>query len=526
MELLLIGAGASIISGILPSAIQTVSKYFKVKKKDSSNLKTQKSFEDIEQIRIIEDQLLLSIEQCLNESNYVFKEIVQDYDLKQLISPAKYIFTQNYNKDMNTSVKNKIEEIINNYHFEKIAHFNILLLGDNPINNNSLIKSMTELYNLKNEPRINSEKCEESEKFISYKGKDLWLMDYKEKDNKQINIEKIKQLIDEETYDNKQDKFIHCIWYFLKEEQLLKSDEENIKKLIEYFGNILPIIVLFKENFYSSDDSEDIIEEIKKQINEGVGEDKEIDIFKLSSDNDSTIILKKEDRNNFGIKGEIKNLVNISKKRVEISLNSSRFYSYILTNIYKNENNKIYSKIKISIEERTNFFLSGNTINNMHLLNKQIINKIIKKLLNIQKIDSKAKKMIKDLFIDFEKFLLNKCKNHFVNAFGNCNYNEILKFIQNLDEKEEKDDLEIEKEILKFLKKPNVDKKNDKKDKVANETQLIDKIDIVYKNIVIKHSSYFIDSKLIEELIKLLNESFSNQIKDFNTIIKNKLKNA
>ena len=276
---------------------------------------------------------------------------------------------------MDTIIKNRIRENITNYHFENNTRINILFLGVSNNNKNSLISSIVDLFDLKEESPI---KSEENEKCVSYNGKDLRLLNYKEKE---INIENIKQLIEKELYNINQNNFINCIWYLLKVDQIEKKEKENIVKLIEYFDDILPIIVIFKQNFYSSDDI-DPKEEIANQINVNLIQTKKINIFELESDNDSTIILQKN-RDNIlsNMKIKAKELVNFSKSKIQSSLRSPCFYSYILKNINKNENNKIFSEIKKIIEERVNCFLPCNKIQNMHLLNIQIIRIIIKKII-------------------------------------------------------------------------------------------------------------------------------------------------
>ena len=508
--------GVSILTGILPSAIKAVSIYYQSKKKDENNINTIQSLQGKEETEKIEDYLLSSIEKILIESNFISKEIDQNYDdLREFPFFAKYIYSIN---QMDTIIKNRIGEIITNYHFENITHCNILFLGVSNNNKNSLISSIVDLYDLKEESPI---KSEENEKCVSYTKKDLRLLNYIEKE---INIENIKQLIEEESYNNNQNNFIHCIWYLLKGEQIEKKEKENIAKLIEYFDDILPIIVIFKQNFYSSDDIE-AKEEIANQINEKFIKTKKINIFELESDNDSTLVLQKNNDNiKSNMKISAKELVNFSKSIIELSLRSPRFYSYILKNIYKNENNKIFSEIKKIIEERVNCFLPGNKIQNMHLLNKQIIRIIIKKLYNIEKIDATGKQLVYNLFQRLENFILTKSKDYFDKAFGNCDYYELFNFIQNLGNKDNRDDIDVDNEIAKFTKKKSSDKKNDKKNKISKENEeLEDKIKTLFIDIIVKRSSYYLDCKIAEELIKILNESFSSKINDFNEDIRNKL---
>ena len=82
--------GVSILTGILPSAIKAVSIYYQSKKKDENNINTIKKLEGKEETEIIEDYLLSSIEKELIESNFISKEMDQNYDdLRELPFFAK-----------------------------------------------------------------------------------------------------------------------------------------------------------------------------------------------------------------------------------------------------------------------------------------------------------------------------------------------------------------------------------------------------------------------------------------------------
>ena len=86
----LLETGVSILTGILPSAIKAVSIYYQSKKKDENNINTIKKLEGKEETEIIEDYLLSSIEKELIESNFISKEMDQNYDdLRELPFFAK-----------------------------------------------------------------------------------------------------------------------------------------------------------------------------------------------------------------------------------------------------------------------------------------------------------------------------------------------------------------------------------------------------------------------------------------------------
>ena len=476
-------AGVSIVGGIIPSIIKASSSYYQSMKKDKEYINTIKNLQGKEETEKIGNRILSSIEPILIESDFISKEIDKNYNLRELPFFVKYIYKIN---EMELRIKNRIGEIIKNYNFENVEHFNILFLGDNNDSKNSLINSISpiiELYDLKEE-----KKSEENEKCVSNNGKDLRLLDYKEKE---INIENIKKLIEEESYNNNQNNFIHCIWYLLEDGEI--EEKKNIAKLVEYFDDILPIIVII--------DNIKVKEELENQIKE---KPKNFYIFLLKSD-------KKEDNIKENMKTNVEELVDISKRKIQSALKSPCFYTYILKNINKNENNKLFSEIKKIIEERVNCFLSGNKIKNIHLLNHQIIKIIIKKLLNIKKIDLTAKRILNNLFQKFENIVLTEAQYYFDKAFGNCNYDELFKFIEPLENKDNQDDIDVYKE---FAILTNI---------FSNNVELKSKLKILFIDIVVKSSSYYIDCKITEEIIKSLNESFNSKIKDFSEDIKNKL---
>ena len=117
--------------------------------------------------------------------------------------------------------------------------------------------------------------------------------------------------------------------------------------------------------------------------------------------------------------------------------------------------------------------------------------------------------MVNDLFQKLENYILTKSKDYFDKAFGNCDYYQLFNFIQNLGNKDNRDGINEVNEIAKFMKK--------------KSSELEDKIKYLFIDIVVKSSSYYINCKIAEELIKILNESFSCKINDFTEDIRNKL---
>ena len=73
--------------------------------------------------------------------------------------------------------------------------------------------------------------------------------------------------------------------------------------------------------------------------------------------------------------------------------------------------------------------------------------------------------------------------------------------------------------MILLLNEKNKKNKSKNGERKGVEEELDTKVKTVYEDNIIKNSSLFIDNKILEELSKLLIESFNRQINDFNDII-------
>ena len=226
----------------------------------------------------------------------------------------------------------------------------------------------------------------------------------------------------------------------------------------------------------------------------------------------------------------IKQLMDLSLQKIILAVNSACFYSFKnkLKNDNKNEINKNNSELKNLITERINGFQPRNKISNIGQLNKQIVNKIILKLLNPKDINKEVKDSISLLFKKYQEFIFNECNKHFPEFIGNCSSELFINYKndkeKNSDEDNE-DEINIKKQInlnMNLLLNEQNKKSSNKSKKVERkgvEDELITKVKFLYQDHIIKNASLFIDNKINEELSKLMIESFNTQINDFNEII-------
>jgi hypothetical protein len=293
-----------------------------------------------------------------------------------------------------------------------------------------------------------------------------------------------------------------------------------------YDDDTLPIIIVYTEA-YNEDDVESVSEEIKNVLREKLSKNKEINICQVIAKNKEI----KMGKDVFVIeKMGIKQLMDLSLQKIILAVNSACFYSFKnkLKNDNKNEINKNNSELKNLITERINGFQPRNKISNIGQLNKQIVNKIILKLLNPKDINKEVKDSISLLFKKYQEFIFNECNKHFPEFIGNCSSELFINYKndkeKNSDEDNE-DEINIKKQInlnMNLLLNEQNKKSSNKSKKVERkgvEDELITKVKFLYQDHIIKNASLFIDNKINEELSKLMIESFNTQINDFNEII-------
>ena len=520
----------SLVNELISSASKTIGSYFKDKKNDTKYIQIIKKIE--EDKKAFEKELLTFAESKLAQNSFIYDELLNKYNLELLFSSTKIIFEK---LNVDKMIKIQIEEKIKNYKFsENFNHFNILILGRAGIGKSTLINSILELEGLEAAKTGIGKAITygEPKGYISNKKKGLRLWDSQGIDKEKYHISKavesVKNLINEASINNEPDKFIHCIWYCVTGDRFEESERESLIELMKiYDDDTLPIIIVYTEA-YNEEDVESVSEEIKKVLKEKINKIKEINICQVVAKNKEIKI----GGNNFVIeKMGIKQLMDISLKKIILAVNSACFYSFKnkLKNDYKNEMNKKNIDLNNLINERINGFQPRNKISNLGQLNKQIINKIINELIKPKEIIKEVKDSVSLLLKKYKDFILEECNKHFPTFIGNCSSELFINYKKENKEKNNEEDNEEEQNIKKqinlnmnlLINEQN--RKNNNKNKKAErkgvEDEIIIKVKTLYQDYVIKNSSRYIDNKLNEELSKLMIDSFNIQINDFNETI-------
>ena len=525
--------GGSLLNDILVTASKTMISYFKDKKDDSKCQIIIKQLE--ENKKEFEKQLLSYTENKISTSSYISDNILSKYNQDLLLSTTKSIFEK---QKMESTIKNKIEENINNYKFiENLHHFNILILGRAGIGKSTLVNSILELDGTPGAAKTGVGKAITQGEPIGYvsntkKGLRLWDSQGIDKEKYHISkaVESVKKLINEASINNDPDKFIHCIWYCVTGERFEESERESLIELMKiYDDDTLPIIIVYTEA-YNEEDADAVSDEIRNVLKEKINKDKEVNIYQVVAKNKEI----KMGQKNFVIeKSGIKELMDISLKKIILAVNSACFYSF--KNKLKKDNedeiNKISSDLKSMIENRTNNFETGNKISNISQLNNQIVNNIIKKLFSTKEIVKEVKSEIISFLKKYQEFILNECYNSLPDFLGKCSAELIMNYKKEKDEDDNGDELNIKNQISlnmmnQILDKQKKNEKNKKNERNGYEDDLMVRLQTIFQDYVIKKASFYIDNKIKEEISKLIIESYNSQINDFNDIIQNIVKES
>jgi len=525
--------GGSLLNDILVTASKTMISYFKDKKDDSKCQIIIKQLE--ENKKEFEKQLLSYTENKISTSSYISDNILSKYNQDLLLSTTKSIFEK---QKMESTIKNKIEENINNYKFiENLHHFNILILGRAGIGKSTLVNSILELDGTPGAAKTGVGKAitqGEPTGYVSNTKKGLRLWDSQGIDKEKYHISKavesVKKLINEASINNDPDKFIHCIWYCVTGERFEESERESLIELMKiYDDDTLPIIIVYTEA-YNEEDADAVSNEIRNVLKEKINKDKEVNICQVVAKNKEI----KMGQKNFVIeKSGIKELMDISLKKIILAVNSACFYSF--KNKLKKDNedeiNKINSDLSKMIENRTNNFETGNKISNISQLNNQIVNNIIKKLFSTKEIVKEVKSEIISFLKKYQEFILNECYNSLPDFLGKCSAELVMNYKKEKDEDDNGDELNIKNQISlnmmnQILDKQKKNEKNKKNERNGYEDDLMVRLQTIFQDYVIKKASFYIDNKINEEISKLIIESYNSQINDFNDIIQNIVKES
>ena len=476
-------AGESLITGLISTLITNFIEFGKKKYEYETN---KKDIQEIleEERNFIEKELLSYAEIKMKMNSNFFTDILSNYTFSNSL----------FNEiNFDSLTKNIIEKKLKNINYSKnLSHLNILLLGKDQRGKNSIINSILE----KNTPEQKSEEC------ILYSKNEFKFFDFQLTNQEGIQIEKAIELIKKSYKGNNPEEYIHCICFCIFGDGLDEYTKQNLIKIIKFYDFYnLPLIVIncrLDKKLFSK--------EISAVINQNT------ELAKLNSYKNlfrlSLYIKNIKDYFEFEEISSIKDTLSDLKNNY-----SSFFYKMKLIIDYENEINHKNSDYKKMIESRTNEFLIGNQISNMCLLNKQILYKIISKLLEHKEIDSNLKNLIYELFKDFQKYISSQFTDKYYKFLGDKS--KLLNDFKTEINKRNYTQNEVGQFLLLTEKSISNDKKkkgNKKDEKNGTEITFIEKVHILYNSVIIKKSSVFIDNKIVEELSKKLIESFINKV--------------
>ena len=499
---LLVETGESIISGVSIILFNAFNAAIKERKKNKQNKQILKN---LNENKIIENKILSFEESSIKSLYSDFDKILSNYNSEKLILALK-LLCEKFKND--SEIESKIEKKIKNFKFSKNPNrYNILVLGQNKI---ALINS------IKINEDINDKNIEKNKEFTSYINKEVRLLDFQEIDeinNKKKDLKSVIKFIKESLMNNNSDEFIHCIWYCINGKKFNNSEKENIVQLIKLDEeDSLPLIILHI-GIDNGQNEEDIEREIKKVIKGN--KQKDNNICQITLENNNSLI--EDDEDYIFEEKEIQKLIEISLKKIKLNLNSTCPLKMKLKAEFENEIYQKNSEIETIINIRIKDFLIGNQISNMYLLNKQIINIIINKLFDYQKVemDDKIKDSIRKSFKDFEELINKKYIEYFDNNFGN-NDVFIRKYKNEKKKQNQEQNKEIENELILFFLELSYEKKENFTIKKGGvQERLVDKISNLCLDAIIKKCYYFIDNKINEELAKLLLQSYNRKINNY-----------
>lgn len=166
--------------------------------------------------------------------------------------------------------KNEIEKILL-ISYDNSYHFNIILLGKTGVGKSTLINGTFGFSDDEGAKTGEGKPITQNyEEFISDQRKGLRLIDSKGIEMGEYGIDaafnSIKELIQSKAINGDPDKFIHCIWYCFKSDNLRFEDieKETLTLLMNQYNdnnnNYLPIIIVITQNY--DDNKTEIMEKI------------------------------------------------------------------------------------------------------------------------------------------------------------------------------------------------------------------------------------------------------------------------
>ena len=521
----------SLTNNFFIKGIGSLFNYFQNNENSEKNTKEiENNFEKIKEdfLNIVKQK----IEQ--NQEIYFQNEIASKYNIEKLDDLIKKIYN---NENISKLIKEKFQNDI--YKIDMInslKHFNILVLGPTGVGKSTLINSILQFDDNKNEGAktgigvpitLGEPKSYENEEKI--KGIRLYDSQGIDKDKYEIEnlINSVKNLVDNQALTNNPDNFIHCIWYCVTGDRFEIEERNCLIELMNiYDDETMPIILVYTKAF--DDEADEAIEEIKNILYEKI-QKRNIEILKVVS-KEKEINFKNEKI--FIEKFGIKDLMILTFEKVNKAVKSAAFYSIknqVLNN-FKDELKEISeNKVKKTIFHSINSLANGIRIKYMSSIIFQLFTNIGKFIIfdkNTYKYSNESREEI-IIFLKNIDEITNKYFNEYLENFVMVTCLEVaLKYKKNIDEKKEnKNEIlsSIKTGMESFTEKDYINNDKVKEIFAKSQEKMINDLQRKIEDFTFKKGCIYITdnyiNKLIEEKIKL----YENEILNNNLIIEKKI---
>ena len=521
----------SLTNNFFIKGIGSLFNYFQNNENSEKNTKEiENNFEKIKEdfLNIVKQK----IEQ--NQEIYFQNEIASKYNIEKLDDLIKKIYN---NENISKLIKEKFQNDI--YKIDMInslKHFNILVLGPTGVGKSTLINSILQFDDKKNEGAktgigvpitLGEPKSYENEEKI--KGIRLYDSQGIDKDKYEIEnlINSVKNLVDNQALTNNPDNFIHCIWYCVTGDRFEIEERNCLIELMNiYDDETMPIILVYTKAF--DDEADEAIEEIKNILCEKI-KDRNIEILKVVSKEKE---FRFQGENIIIEKSGIKDLMIKTFDKVKKAVKSASFYSIknqVLNN-FKDELKEISeNKVKKTIFNSINSLATGIRIKYMSSVIFQLFTNIGKFIIfdkNTYKYSNESREEI-IIFLQNIDEITNKYFNEYLENFVMVTCLEVaLKYKKNIDEKKEnKNEIlsSIKTGMESFTEKDYINNDKVKEIFAKSQEKMINDLQRKIEDFTFKKGCIYITdnyiNKLIEEKIKL----YENEILNNNLIIEKKI---
>ncbi len=522
----------SLTNNFFIKGIGSLFNYFQNNENSEKNTKEiENNFEKIKEdfLNIVKQK----IEQ--NQEIYFQNEIASKYNIEKLDDLIKKIYN---NENISKLIKEKFQNDI--YKIDMInslKHFNILVLGPTGVGKSTLINSILQFDDKKNEGAktgigvpitLGEPKSYENKEKI--KGIRLYDSQGIDKDKYEIEnlINSVKNLVDNQALTNNPDNFIHCIWYCVTGDRFEIEERNCLIELMNiYDDETMPIILVYTKAF--DDEADEAIEEIKNILYEKI-KNRNIEILKVVSKEKE---FKFQGEKIIIEKSGIKDLMIKTFDKVKKAVKSASFYSIknqVLNN-FKDESKEISeNKVKKTIFHSINSLANGIRIKYMSSIIFQLFTNIGKFIIfdkNTYKYSNESREEI-IIFLKNIDEITNKYFNEYLENFVMVTCLEVaLKYKKNIDEKKEnKNEIlsSIKTGMESFTEKDYLNNDKVKEIFAKSQEKMINDLQRKIEDFTFKKGCIYITdnyiNKLIEEKIKL----YENEILNNNLIIEKKIR--